>query len=76
MKTNRVTACLLVISVQAVDQYRKDPRFNQVIYGRVTVTGQQFPAKTRQSKRLLTQLYWQTKKSKSVTTQVSHNPSD
>lgn len=44
----RVTAGLLVISVQAVDQYRKDPRLNQVIYGRVTVTGQQLSAKNKE----------------------------
>lgn len=47
MQTNRITASLLVISVQAVDQYRKYPRLNQVIYGRVTVTGQQLPTKTK-----------------------------
>lgn len=45
MQTNRTTACLLVISVQAVDQYRQDPRLNEVIYGRITVTGQQLPIK-------------------------------
>lgn len=45
MQTNRTTACLLVISVQTVDQYRQDPRLNEVIYGRITVTGQQLPIK-------------------------------
>lgn len=53
MQTNRITACLLVISVQAVNQYRKDPRLNQVIYGRVTVTGQQLPTKTKGQRPLL-----------------------
>lgn len=53
MKTNRTTACLLVISVQAVDQYRKDPRFNQVIYGRVAVTGQQLPTKTKKKQKTI-----------------------
>lgn len=47
MQTNRTTACLLVISVQAVDQYRQDPRLNEVIYGRITVTGQQLPIKKK-----------------------------
>lgn len=56
MRTNRIIACLLVISVQAVDQYRKDPRLNQVIYGRVTVTGQQLPIKTKEE-TLLTHLH-------------------
>lgn len=59
MQTNRITACLLVISVQAVDQYRKDPRLNQVIYGRVTVTGQQLPTKTKRKQRtLLIHTFW------------------
>lgn len=49
--TNRNTVCLLVVSVQAVDQYRKDPRLNQVIYGRITVTGQQLPTKTKRKQK-------------------------
>lgn len=35
-----------VISVQAVNKFRKDARFDQVINRRVTVTGQQLPANT------------------------------
>lgn len=54
MQTNRITACLLVISVQAMDQYRKDPRLNQVIYGGVTVTGQQLPTKTKRKQKTIT----------------------
>lgn len=52
--TNRITSCLLVVSVQAVDQYRKDPGLNQVIYGRVTVTGQQLPTKTKKTQHSVT----------------------
>lgn len=48
VQKNRILGHLLVISVQAVDQYRKDPRLNQVVYGRVTVTGQQLPTKTKE----------------------------
>lgn len=36
---------LPVISVQAVDQFRKDARFDEIIYGGVTVTRQQLPGK-------------------------------
>lgn len=63
MRTNRVTVCLLVVSVQAVNQYRKDPGLYQVIYGRITVTGQQLPTKTKGGQKtiihshILTELY-------------------
>lgn len=36
-----------VISVQAVNKFRKDARFDQVINRRVSVTGQQLPTITR-----------------------------
>ena len=49
MQTNRIADGLLVISVQAVDQNRKDPRLDQVVYGRVTVTGQQLPAEAEET---------------------------
>lgn len=50
----RTAACLPVISVQAVNQFRKDPRLNEVIYGRVTVTGQQLPTKTKRKQKTMT----------------------
>lgn len=36
---------LPVVSVQAVHQFRKDARFDEIIDGGVTVTGQQLPGK-------------------------------
>lgn len=35
-------------------QDRKDPRLNQVIYGRITVTGQQFSTKTKRKQKTIT----------------------
>lgn len=37
------TAYSPVISVQAVNQFRKDARLDEIVYRRVTVTGQQLP---------------------------------
>lgn len=45
MQINKTAACLPVISIQTVNQFRQDPRLNEIIYGRVTVTGQQLPKK-------------------------------
>lgn len=42
--------CLPVISVQAVHQFRKDARFDEIIDGGVTVAGQQLPEKMPETK--------------------------
>lgn len=54
MQTNTSAVCVPVISFQAVNQFRKDPRLNEVIYGGITVTGQQLPTETKRKQKTIT----------------------